>query len=86
MLTHRTNLLLSEDDNRLLTQLAHQQGVTKGKLIRAAIAKVYRHAKLKQAQAERIKLMQNIQQNWSLIQKSSQRLDYQELRDYGRSA
>jgi Arc/MetJ-type ribon-helix-helix transcriptional regulator len=41
MLTHRTNVLLSEEDNRWLTQLAEKEGVSKSELVRRALKKTY---------------------------------------------
>jgi len=41
MLTHRTNVLLTEEDNQLLTLLATRYNTTKGDIIRRAVRQIY---------------------------------------------
>lgn len=43
-LTHKTTILLSPEEHRLLVQLAKDEGATLGEMIRRAIRKVYRRA------------------------------------------
>ena len=47
MLTHRTNVLLTEEDNQLLILMATQHNTTKGEIIRRAVRQTYQpHKKI----------------------------------------
>lgn len=78
MLTHRTNLLLEEQDYHLLSQLASQQQVSMGKLIRQAVKKTYITSPIN----TRTKILNELQKLGKKV--NTQGINYKELITYGR--
>lgn len=78
MLTHRTNVLLTEEDNQLLILMATQHNTTKGDLIRRAIRVTFKPHK------QTLNLAKSLQQGWKLLKNPHQPLKYKQLIDYGR--
>ncbi|OGY17416.1 MAG: hypothetical protein A2784_03310 [Candidatus Chisholmbacteria bacterium RIFCSPHIGHO2_01_FULL_48_12] len=78
MLTHRTNVLLTEEDNQLLTLLATRYNTTKGDIIRRAFKTTY------PLQKKTKTLAQFLRQGWKLLKKPHQPLNYKALIAYGR--
>ena len=79
MLTHRTNLLLSEKDHQMLTQVARDKGITMGELIRTTLRKIYRYGK---KQNNTLAVFARIDR---LAKKAdTKEINYRELISYGR--
>lgn len=80
MLTKRTNILLSENDYRLLANLAAKKGISLGELIRRAVRKIY------QAEQEIEEKRQVVKSLFSLWKKQKQRgiINYKQLVENGR--
>lgn len=79
-LKRRTNLLLSEEDYRLLSSIATKKEKTMGQLIREAIRKTYFSMK----RAEKQKISEEVKKGWKLLLNPQKKLDYKGLIDYGR--
>ena len=79
MLTHRTNLLLSEKDHQMLAQVARNKGITMGELIRTTLRKTYRYGK---KQNNIIAVLARIDR---IAKKANTKgINYRELISYGR--
>ncbi|MEN8253213.1 MAG: hypothetical protein ABFQ62_02460 [Patescibacteria group bacterium] len=86
MLTHRTNVLLTQDDYLMLSRLAEENEVSVGELFRRAIKKTYKTSKVSTTKKRSIdkKLLAEIKTGWKYLKNSEKSLDYKKLRDYGR--
>ncbi|MBU1071518.1 hypothetical protein KKG65_03890 [Patescibacteria group bacterium] len=78
LLTHRTNLLLEETDYHLLSQLASQNNVSMGKLIRQAVKQTYTIPQINTT----AKILSNLQKLGQQI--NTKGINYKELIAHGR--
>jgi len=79
-LTRRTNVLLTEEDYKLIENLSRKERKTMGQLIRTAIKKAYKKESKNQAKS----VSADIQKGWSLLINPKKKIDYKDLIEYGR--
>lgn len=79
MLTHRTNVLFTNQDYQMLSLLAKKKKTTMADLIRQAVKKTYINKKNSQRQ-----LIKEITQGWKLLKNPQIPIDYKQLIEYGR--
>ncbi|KKR71264.1 MAG: hypothetical protein UU12_C0004G0011 [Candidatus Woesebacteria bacterium GW2011_GWA2_40_7b] len=84
MLTKRTNVLLSEEDHLMLTNLAKESNKTIGELVRHAVKKTYKINKRKTKSKINKELEAAIKSGWKYLKHPEIPLDYKALIEYGR--
>lgn len=78
-LTHRTNVLLTEEDHILLTQLAEQQGTTKGEVLRQSFRQTATKTKNQKTQKTKNTPLEKMR---SIAQKAGFRATTQEILEW----
>lgn len=81
LLTRRTNVLFSEEDYLMLSELTKVYNKTIGELVRHAVKKTYKPKKHANMNTELIK---KIKKGWKFLRNPEIPVDYKALVEYGR--
>jgi len=82
MLTKRTNVLFTEEDHAMLTNLARESNKTIGELVRHAVKKTYKARVVKGGINKSLELA--IKKSWKAVLHPEIPIDYKALIEYGR--
>jgi len=84
MLTKRTNVLFTEEDHLMLTDLAKESNKTIGELVRHAVKKTYKATKSKSKSKTNKGLEAALKKSWKAVLHPEIPIDYKALIEYGR--